>query len=209
MRILGLCGSLRAGSLNAAVLRSAAELVVPPRELLIDPGLGRLPFFDADVEMTALPQVVAELRGAVGAADGLLIATPEYAHGTSGVLKNALEWLVGGGEMEGKPVALASASPATTGGDRARAWLAETLAVMGAKVVPRELGIPRATLMITDGRITDEPTRTALARLLDDLAAAAEARDSERGQKSSSRSTVPSTATWYAEGRRSKKFVSS
>ncbi|MEU5083932.1 MULTISPECIES: NADPH-dependent FMN reductase [Streptomyces] len=177
MRILGLCGSLRAGSLNAAVLRSAAELVVPPRELLVDPGLGRLPFFDADVETTALPRVVAELRGAVGAADGLLIATPEYAHGTSGVLKNALEWLVGGGEMDGKPVALASASPAATGGDRARAWLAETLAVMGAKVIPRELGIPRATLMISDGRITDEPTRTALARLLDDLAdAAAEAR---------------------------------
>jgi NAD(P)H-dependent FMN reductase len=145
-------------------------MVAPRGELVLDPGLGRLPFFDADVEQTALPAVVAGLRAAVGAADALLIATPEYAHGTSGVLKNALEWLVGGGEVAGKPVALASASPAMTGGDRARAWLAETLAAMDARVIPRELRIPQATLRITGGRITDEPTRAALAGLLDALA---------------------------------------
>jgi NAD(P)H-dependent FMN reductase len=170
MKILGLCGSLRSGSLNAAVLRAAAELTLPPRELAVDPGLDRLPFFNADVEQTALPEVVAELRAAVGAADGLLIVTPEYAHGTSGVLKNALEWLVGGGEIAAKPVALASASPAITGGDRARAWLAETLTVMGAQVIPQDLRIPQATLKIADGRVTDGPTREALAALLDDLA---------------------------------------
>ncbi|WP_251093155.1 NAD(P)H-dependent oxidoreductase [Streptomyces sp. Caat 7-52] len=180
MKILGLCGSLRSGSLNAAVLRSAAELTVPPRELVVDPGLGRLPFFDAEVEETALPEVVAELRAAVGAADCVLIVSPEYAHGTSGVLKNALEWMIGGGEICDKPVALASASPAVTGGDRARAWLAETLAMMGARVIPQELRIPQATRKIVDGRITDEPTRAALAGLLDDLAVAvAEAREAD------------------------------
>ncbi|WP_063786937.1 NADPH-dependent FMN reductase [Streptomyces sp. NRRL B-3648] len=185
MKFLGLCGSLRSGSLNAAVLRSAAELAVPLSEVAVDPGLGRLPFFDAEAERTALPAVVGELRAAVGAADGLLIVTPEYAHGTSGVLKNALEWLVGGGEVAGKPVALASASPAITGGDRARAWLAETLAAMDARVLPRELRIPQATLKITGGRITDEPTRAALAGLLDDLAhAVAEAR-ADRGRLAS------------------------
>ncbi|MFF5854387.1 NADPH-dependent FMN reductase [Streptomyces sp. NPDC012751] len=178
MEILGLCGSLRSGSLNAALLRSAAELTRPPRAFVVDRGLDRLPFFDAEVEENALPAVVAELRAAVGTADGLLIATPEYAHGTSGVLKNALEWLVGGGEVDAKPVALASASPAVTGGDRARAWLAETLAVMGARVIPRELRVPQATLKIVDGRVTDEPTRQDLAGLLDDLArAVAEARE--------------------------------
>jgi NAD(P)H-dependent FMN reductase len=180
MKFLGLCGSLRSGSLNAAVLRTAAELTLPPRELHLDPGLGRLPYFNADVEETALPEIVAELRATVGAADGLLIVTPEYAHGTSGVLKNALEWLVGGGEADGKPVALASASPTATGGDRARAWLAETLTVMGAQVIPRDLRIPQAMLKITDGRVTDEPTRAALAALLDDLAQAADrAREAE------------------------------
>ncbi|MDH6623076.1 chromate reductase [Streptomyces sp. LBL] len=172
MKILALCGSLRSESLNAAVLRSAADLFVPPWELTIEPDLGRLPFFNADVEETALPEIVAELRARVGASDGMLIATPEYAHGTSGVLKNALEWLVGGGEIAAKPVALASASPAITGGDRARAWLTETLTVMGASVLPDSLRIPQATRKVRDGHITDEPTLKELRELLDDLAVA-------------------------------------
>ncbi|MFF4274487.1 NADPH-dependent FMN reductase [Streptomyces sp. NPDC001536] len=172
MKVLALCGSLRSGSLNAAVLRSAADLFVEPWEITIEPDLGRLPFFNADVEENDLPEIVAELRARLGASDGLLIATPEYAHGTSGVLKNALEWLVGGGEMADKPVALVSASPAVTGGDRARAWLTETLTVMGANVLPDGLRIPQATRKVTDGRLADEPTLAALRHLLDDLAQA-------------------------------------
>ena len=180
MKILALCGSLRSESLNAAVLRSAADLFVPPWELDIEPDLGRFPFFNADVEQTTLPEVVADLRARVGAADGLLIATPEYAHGTSGVLKNALEWLVGGGEISGKPVALASASPAVTGGDRARAWLTETLTIMGANVLPEGLRVSQATRKVTDGRISDEPTLKGLGELLDLLArAVAESRAHE------------------------------
>ncbi|MFJ3639582.1 NADPH-dependent FMN reductase [Streptomyces sp. NPDC090108] len=144
------------------------------REFALWPDLGRLPYFDADAEETALPPVVARLRAAVAASDGVLIATPEYAHGTSGVLKNALEWLVGGGELDGKPVALASASPAVSGGDRARAWPAQTLAVMmGARVIPRQLRLPGATRRIEHGRVVDGPGLAALGALLDDLAAAA------------------------------------
>ncbi|MEU5366924.1 NADPH-dependent FMN reductase [Streptomyces sp. NPDC005925] len=178
MKVLALCGSLREKSLNASVLRSATDLFAPPWEITVEPGLDRLPFFNADVEETALPDIVADLRAAVQAADGLLIATPEYAHGTSGVLKNALEWLVGGGEIAAKPVALVSASPAVTGGDNARAWLTQTLTVMGAAVLPDGLRIPQATRKIADGRITDEPTLAELKGLLDDLArAVAEARE--------------------------------
>ncbi|MDQ0789706.1 chromate reductase [Streptomyces sp. B3I7] len=178
MRILGLCGSLRSGSFNASVLRTAVDLTVAPRELVVWPDLGRLPFFNAEVEESALPGVVVELRAAVDACDGVLIASPEYAHGTSGVLKNALEWLVGGGEIAAKPVALVSASTAITGGDNARAWLSQTLAVMGVRVIPQQLRIPQAARKFTDGRVTDEPTVTALRALLDDLAgAAAEARE--------------------------------
>lgn len=172
MKVLALCGSLREQSLNASLLRSAADLFTPPWQLTVDPGLGRLPFFNADVEETALPDRVAALRAAVGDADALLIATPEYAHGTSGVLKNALEWLVGGGEIAGKPVALMSASPAVTGGDNARAWLTQTLTVMGAAVLPGGLRVPAATRKIADGRVTDEPTLTELRALLDELARA-------------------------------------
>ncbi|MET7289385.1 NADPH-dependent FMN reductase [Streptomyces sp. NPDC005573] len=172
-KFLGLCGSLRSGSLNAAVLRTASQLTPPPGEFALWPDLGRLPYFDADAEETALPPVVARLRAAVAASDGVLIATPEYAHGTSGVLKNALEWLVGGGELDGKPAALASASPAVSGGDHARAWPAQTLAVMGARVIPRQLRLPGATRKIEHGRVVDGPGLAALGALLDDLAAAA------------------------------------
>ncbi|MEU9712881.1 NAD(P)H-dependent oxidoreductase [Streptomyces sp. NPDC047967] len=103
---------------------------------------------------------------------------PEYAHGTSGVLKNALEWMVGGGEIAAKPVALVSASTSTTGGGNARAWLAQTLTVMGAEVIPQVLRISQATRRIEDGRLTDGPTVAALRDLLDGLAdAAATARE--------------------------------
>ncbi|AKH81526.1 hypothetical protein AA958_04205 [Streptomyces sp. CNQ-509] len=173
MRILGLCGSLRSGSFNASVLRTAVDMTVSPRELVVWPDLGRLPFFNADVEQTALPGIVADLRSAVGLSDGVLIVSPEYAHGTSGVLKNALEWLVGGGEIAAKPVALVSASTAITGGDNARSWLSQTLTVMGAQVIPQDLRIPIATRKITDGRLTDEPTLAALHDLLDHLTDAA------------------------------------
>jgi NAD(P)H-dependent FMN reductase len=176
MEILALCGSLRSGSLNASVLRSAADLCEPSWKLTVEPDLGRLPFFNADVEQHALPQVVARLRARVGAVDGLLISTPEYAHGTSGMLKNALEWLVGGGETAGLPVALMSASPAITGGNRAQAWLAETLTVMGADVLESGLKIPQATRKVHDGRVTDEATLAAIKELLGRLALAAEAR---------------------------------
>ncbi|MDX6331364.1 MAG: hypothetical protein QOI83_3747 [Streptomycetaceae bacterium] len=117
-----------------------------------------------------LPEAVAKLRARIGTSDGLLIATPEYAHGPSGVLKNALERLVGAREIAAKPVALISAS--YTGGDRALTRLTETLAVMGANMLPHSLRIPQATRTVTDSRLTDKPTLAALQTLLDHLARA-------------------------------------
>ncbi len=160
------------------MLRTAVDLAAAPRELVVWPDLGRRPLFDADVEETALPGVAAELRSAVGAADGLRIVSPEYADGTSGALKNALEWMVGGGEIAAKPVALVSASTSTTGGGNARAWLAQTLTVMGAQVIPQDLRVSQAMRKIEDGRLTDGPTVAAPRDLLDGLAdAAATARE--------------------------------
>lgn len=137
MDIFTLCGSLRTGSLNAAALRAAAELCPPPGRVQQEPGLDGLPFFNADDEANAVPDVVAAFRARLKAADAILIASPEYASGTSGVLKNALEWLVGGEGMADKPVALISASSSMTGGGRAQAWLAETLTTMGARPAER------------------------------------------------------------------------
>ncbi|MER5636786.1 NADPH-dependent FMN reductase [Kitasatospora sp. NPDC002227] len=179
-RFLTLCGSLRAGSLNRAVARTLAELGGAPGSVVNYEGLGGLPFFNPDVELAGPPAEVLELRGLIAAADGVVVVSPEYAHGTSGVLKNGLEWIVGGGEFTDKPTAVVTASPAVTGGDRAQAWLVETLEVMGAHLVPGSMTVPTAGLKITDGRVTDPATLAGLRAVLAALAEAADRTDREQ-----------------------------
>lgn len=174
MEFLAFSGSLRAKSLNSAVVRTVADLCVPPLSTSIYGGLGALPFFNADIEQVSPPPSVIEFRGLLKAADAVLIASPEYAHGTTGVLKNGLEWVVGGGELVDKPVAIVTASPSFTGGDRAQAWLKETLEVMGARVLPESLPIPCAGAKISDGRVTSEETLASLKIVLEAMANAVE-----------------------------------
>jgi chromate reductase len=126
--ILAISGSLRAVSSSTELLRAAAGLA----PLRLYDALERIPPFNPDVEQRELPQVVAELRAQVGTARALLVATPEYAHGVPGVLKNALDWLVGGVEVYGKPVGLWNPSAPSF---HAIASLRETLATMGARLV--------------------------------------------------------------------------
>lgn len=97
-------------------------------------GIDRLPFFNPDLDNEEVPEAVESFRAELRNADGLLISSPEYAHGVPGVLKNALDWLVGStqGEIVDKPVALVNASPYAT---IAQASLVETLRVMSARVV--------------------------------------------------------------------------
>ncbi|MDI5964891.1 NADPH-dependent FMN reductase [Streptantibioticus silvisoli] len=172
LRLAGLCGSLRSGSLNAAVLATAARLAGPRAVLTVHPDLGRLPFFNHDVEMAGCPPQVVAFRELVGAADGVLVASPEYAHGTSGVLKNALEWLVGSGGVVNKPVAVVTASPSMTGGDRAQAWVRETLEVMDAVLLPPLL-IQRASARIRDNAVHEPEALEGLRSLVDALTDAA------------------------------------
>src|SRR5215813_2849750 len=93
MNILAVAGSLRAASINAAFCRAAARLAPPGISVELLPGLGTLPLFNPDLEPDP-PRPVVELRARIDAADALLIASPEYAHGIPGVMKNALDWLV-------------------------------------------------------------------------------------------------------------------
>ncbi len=133
-QLLAISGSLRARSTNTEVLRAAA-LVAPPNIVVeLHHGLGELPHFnpDLDVEGAVLPEPVQRLRAQVGAADALLICSPEYAHGVPGTLKNALDWLVSGSEIPYKPIGLLNASPRST---HAMASLAETLRTMSANLV--------------------------------------------------------------------------
>src|SRR5512134_528071 len=113
MKILALSGSLRAGSSNARLLRAAAAVAPPGMAFTFYEALGSLPHFnpDLDGEGATPPPAVAAFRRALGAADGVVISSPEYAHGVPGSLKNALDWLVSSGELTDKPLALLTASP--------------------------------------------------------------------------------------------------
>lgn len=131
MKILALSGSLRAASSNTAALRAAALLAPAGVEIAVYASLGDLPHFNPDLEDSE-PAVVTEFRARVREADGLMISSPEYAHGVPGVMKNALDWLVGGSEFIDMPVALINATPPATW---AQASLTETLTVMSAHIV--------------------------------------------------------------------------
>jgi chromate reductase len=135
MRIVGISGSLRAQSSNAALLRAAARVAPAAAELVMYDGLGELPHFnpDLDAEGTEPPPAVRALRELLTGAGAILISSPEYAHGVPGSFKNMLDWLVSTGELVGKPVALLNASP--VGGDYAQSSILETLRTMNWNVV--------------------------------------------------------------------------
>src|SRR4051794_39720953 len=104
MRVLAICGSLRAQSSNLAVLQAAVQLAKPSMEIMIFDGLAGLPHFNPDLDGDRPPDAVMVLRNEIGKAQGLLISSPEYARGVAGAMKNALDWLVSSVEFPGKPV---------------------------------------------------------------------------------------------------------
>jgi NAD(P)H-dependent FMN reductase len=135
-RVLAISGSLRSASSNGVILRAAQQVAPPDVTIALYEGLATLPHFNPDLDSALgdplLPAVVRELRAAVENANAVVISSPEYAHGVPGSLKNALDWLVGGSEMVGKPVALWNTAPHAT---HAQASLAETLRTMSAHLV--------------------------------------------------------------------------
>jgi len=164
-RILLVCGSLQRRSSNRAALDVALDASIARGAVIDDfQGLAMLPAFDPDLQDIA-PAVVADWRARIEAADGLLIAAPEYAGAIAGAVKNAFDWLVGFGSMYRKPVAVISAG--TSGGWFARQMLAQTLTWQGAYVVA-ELGIsaPR-TKSDAEGHFNDEATITSIEQTAD------------------------------------------
>jgi len=132
-RILAISGSLRSRSSNTFLLEAAALLAPEGVEITVYRGLGNLPHFNPDLE--GLESAAAlQYRRQLQEADGVLISSPEYAHGVTGVMKNALDWVVGSGELVNKPVALWNASLRST---HAHASLLETLTVMSARIIPQ------------------------------------------------------------------------
>jgi len=147
MKLLGIAGSLRSGSLNRELLRRA--LAAAPEGVGVETwdGLRDVPPFDEDLEHDE-PPAVASLREAVRGADAVLIVTPEYNGSIPGVLKNAIDWAsrpdVLAGAFRGKPVAVISASNGMFGGVWAGAELKKVMGLVGARVADADLALSRA-----------------------------------------------------------------
>ena len=161
MKVLAMSGSLRARSSNSAILRLAGRVAPDGIDVEIYDGLDLLPFFnpdcDRELDDPALPAEVRRLRAALGGSAALLISSPEYAHGVSGMMKNALDWLVGGPEMVERPVAVFNTSPHAT---HAHAALVETLRTMSARIVDDAcvtIAVPRDQ---TDEQLAANPALT-------------------------------------------------
>jgi chromate reductase len=190
MRVLGISGSLRRGSLNTALLRTAAEQLPAGAELTWFDRLGEIPPYDEDVDPSspvnalagAAPEPVRALREAILAADAVLIATPEYNHSIPGQLKNALDWAsrpAGHSAFNGKPAAAIAASKSMFGGVWAQAELRKVLSAMGGRVIEGELAVAHAHERQVGDRLELEPDQEhQLDEILAELVAAAE-RESE------------------------------
>ena len=171
-RLLGISGSLRKGSNNTAILSTLADAISDRAELVVFP-LNDVPLYDGDIDTDPVPAGVAALRQAIADADGIIVATPEYNYGISGVLKNALDWAsrpYGKATLTGKPTLTFSSSPAFTGGVRAQAQLNETLTAIAAQLVLRpQTVIASVHEKVKDGRLVDETTLGYLKAGVDDL----------------------------------------
>lgn len=172
-RIMGISGSLRKRSYNTALLRAAQDLA--PSGLTIDAkDIHGVPLFDADMEASdGVPEAVARLKEALGAADGLLLVTPEYNNGIPGVFKNAIDWMSrppGGRDLfKNKPVAIMGASPGVFGTVLAQQqWLSVLRTLNTRPWFGDRMAVSRAGSVFDDqGHLTDPDTRQRLGDFLD------------------------------------------
>lgn len=173
VRILLVSGSLRDGSTNSALVRTAAAVAPEGIEPSVCEGLGGLPHFnpDDDAEGVEVPTPVAALRAQLGAADAVLFSAPEYAGALPGSFKNLLEWTVGGSEIYRLPAAWVNVAPEGRGLD-AEESLRKVLGYVGADLAEDacvRLAMDRGAIG-DDGTVTDPAYRERVAEILEALA---------------------------------------
>jgi chromate reductase, NAD(P)H dehydrogenase (quinone) len=173
LRVLGFAGSLRQGSYNKMALRAALELA--PAGMTIETfDIAPIEPYNEDVKQKGFPAVVQEFREKIRAADALLIVTPEYNHSIPGVLKNAIDWASRPPDQpfNDKPIAIMGASPGRLGTIRAQLHLRACFVFLNGLVMTQpEVLIANAAQMFDDqGRLTDQPTREIIGKLLTSLA---------------------------------------
>ena len=177
MRLVTVSGSLRRGSYNRMLLDAAARELPRGVECGLLQGLEELPHYSEDADVEPAQPAVSLLRAALGAADAVLISTPEYNASLPGALKNALDWAsrpFPGNCLRGKPVAVVGASTGLFGAVWAQAELRKVLAAIGARMIDRELPVPRAQdAFDSSGTLGDSEQQAVLAEVVDTLIAEA------------------------------------
>lgn len=174
LRVLAISGSLRRASFNTGLLRAAQEVAPDGMEITIF-DIRDLPFYDGDIEAAGDPEPVQALESAVRDHDAVLFATPEYNWGTSGVLKNAIDWASRDreqGSLMGKPGTIIGAG-GRSGTARAQMQLHETLAEAGTIVMVKPGLMVAAFAPQTfdqDGNLVDQQTRELLQSHLEEFA---------------------------------------
>ena len=170
MNLVGLAGSLRSGSFNASLIRAAAAAAPEGTILESFDGLGGIPPYNEDDREKAFPGIVTVLAGRIRAADGLVIATPEYNYGVPGVLKNAIDWLSRTSDQpfRHKPIGILGASMGNLGGARAQYDLRRYFIFLDGLVMNRpEVFVGAAHRKFDEnGDLTDAPTRDFLGEYM-------------------------------------------
>jgi chromate reductase len=169
LKILGVCGSLRKASLSMAALRACSGLMPAGMSMTIA-QIGDIPMYNQDVFDAGVPQPAKRFYDEIAAADGVLIATPEYNFSLPALLKNAIDWVskMPNQPFNNKPIALFSASQGPLGGARVQYDVRRILVQLWGLVLPRpEVFIGAAqTKFDKDGKLTDEATKKFLTELL-------------------------------------------
>jgi chromate reductase, NAD(P)H dehydrogenase (quinone) len=169
VKIVGIAGSLRAGSYARSLLRAAGDHLPANADLTIWEGLGDIPLFNEDLESGPVPTAVGDMREIVTSSHAVLIVTPEYNQSVPGVLKNALDWAsrpYGKSVITGKAIAAVGTSPLPTGAASALADVVRVLTALKADVVDATLTVPAVQSRFDEaGRIADVELATRISDL--------------------------------------------
>ena len=167
MKLLAISGSVRKGSYNLALLRAIKEQCPKDSSVSVYDQVKDIPTFDPDIDEKDTPDSVRSLISMMRESDGVIVSTPEYAHGVPGALKNTLDWLVSSDVLILKPIVVTSVSTSGLGGVRSYSPLVLILSAMNTNVVIEgSMNVPYAQSKF-DGsmKLTDELTKMAIDTL--------------------------------------------